>query len=204
MVTDLDKVEDTQDNVILMTLHSAKGLEYPVVFLVGMEEGVFPSVRSLSSEVEIEEERRLCYVGITRAKQKLFITNANRRTMFGNTSFNKESRFVKEIPEELINRPVNKKKNVYSETLSANRHFNMYGTKKTLPRYSDFIVQEINNKKKTECDFKKGDAVVHKKFGSGIINKIEKEDTDYKLEIMFEDAGMKRMMASFANLERMQ
>ena len=204
LVTDLDKVEDTQDNVILMTLHSAKGLEYPVVFLVGMEEGVFPSVRSLSSEVEIEEERRLCYVGITRAKQKLFITNANRRTMFGNTSFNKESRFVKEIPEELINRPVNKKKNVYSETLSANRHFNMYGTKKTLPRYSDFIVQEINNKKKTECDFKKGDAVVHKKFGSGIINKIEKEDTDYKLEIMFEDAGMKRMMASFANLERMQ
>ena len=100
--SDIDNVDDTQESVTLMTLHSAKGLEFPVVFLVGMEEGIFPGYKSIGEESALEEERRLCYVGITRAKQNLFLTCSKQRTMFGSTSCNQISRFVKEIPEELL------------------------------------------------------------------------------------------------------
>ena len=100
--SDLDDVEETDDTVTLMTLHSAKGLEFPVVFLVGMEEGIFPGYKSIAEPKELEEERRLCYVGITRAKQNLFLTCSKQRTIFGSTSYNPASRFLKEIPEELL------------------------------------------------------------------------------------------------------
>ena len=100
--SDLDNVEETEDVVTLMTLHSAKGLEFPVVFLIGMEEGIFPGYKSISEPTELEEERRLCYVGITRAKQQLFLTCSKQRTIFGSTSYNPVSRFLKEIPEELL------------------------------------------------------------------------------------------------------
>ena len=100
--SDLDNVEETEDVVTLMTLHSAKGLEFPVVFLIGMEEGIFPGHKSISEPSELEEERRLCYVGITRAKQQLFLTCSKQRTIFGSTSYNPVSRFIKEIPEELL------------------------------------------------------------------------------------------------------
>ena len=100
--SDIDNTDETEDSVTLMTLHSAKGLEFPVVFLVGMEEGIFPGYKSIGEQKELEEERRLCYVGITRAKQHLFLTCARQRTIFGSTSCNQVSRFVKEIPEELL------------------------------------------------------------------------------------------------------
>ena len=100
--SDIDGVEDTDDSVTLMTLHSAKGLEFPVVFLVGMEEGIFPGYKSIGEEKEIEEERRLCYVGITRAKEHLFMTCAKQRTIFGSTSCNGVSRFLREIPETML------------------------------------------------------------------------------------------------------
>lgn len=100
--SDLDNSDDEQDSVTLMTLHSAKGLEFPVVFLVGMEEGIFPGYQSIQEPTELEEERRLCYVGITRAKENLFLTCAKQRTVFGSTSFNTTSRFLSEIPEELL------------------------------------------------------------------------------------------------------
>ena len=100
--SDLDNVEETEDVVTLMTLHSAKGLEFPVVFLIGMEEGIFPGYKSISEPTELEEERRLCYVGITRAKQQLFLTCSKQRTIFGSTSYNPVSRFIKEIPQELL------------------------------------------------------------------------------------------------------
>ena len=100
--SDLDNVEETEDSVTLMTLHSAKGLEFPVVFLVGMEEGVFPGFKSIGEDKDIEEERRLCYVGVTRAKEKLFLTRSKQRTTFGSTSFNQPSRFLKEIPAEMV------------------------------------------------------------------------------------------------------
>ena len=100
--SDLDNVEETEDSVTLMTLHSAKGLEFPVVFLVGMEEGVFPGFKSIGEDKDIEEERRLCYVGVTRAREKLFLTRSKQRTTFGSTSFNQPSRFLKEIPAEMV------------------------------------------------------------------------------------------------------
>lgn len=100
--SDIDNVDETQESVTLMTLHSAKGLEYPVVFLVGMEEGIFPGYRSIGEQKDLEEERRLCYVGITRAKQQLYLTCSKKRTIFGSTSCNMPSRFLEEIPQELL------------------------------------------------------------------------------------------------------
>ena len=100
--SDIDNVEETEESVTLMTLHSAKGLEFPTVFLVGMEEGIFPGYKSISEPKELEEERRLCYVGITRAKEHLYLTCSKQRTIFGSTSYNPVSRFLKEIPEELL------------------------------------------------------------------------------------------------------
>ncbi len=196
LVSDVDNIKDEQDNVVLMTLHSAKGLEYPNVFLVGMEECVFPSSRSLTTEAGIEEERRLCYVGITRAKEKLFITNANRRTLFGNTSYNKVSRFIEEMPQELLDSEVEQNNNS-----TKNNYFRNNNQKKTLPKYSEYIVNRPIIRDDYECNFSEGDAVFHKKFGNGIISKIQKEKKDYKLEIIFEDAGIKRMMAAYSNLE---
>jgi len=102
LVTDIDNMEEVNDSVVLMTLHSAKGLEFPVVFMPGFEEGIFPGLRSMGNDDEMEEERRLCYVGITRAKEKLYLTSAYSRTLFGNTTYNKFSRFLKEIPEKLL------------------------------------------------------------------------------------------------------
>ena len=100
--SDIDNVEETEDSVTLMTLHSAKGLEFPVVFLVGMEEGIFPGFRSIGEPEAIEEERRLCYVGVTRARENLFLTCSKMRTVFGSTSCNAPSRFLEEIPQELL------------------------------------------------------------------------------------------------------
>ena len=100
--SDIDDLDEDADYVTLMTLHSAKGLEFPVVFLVGMEEGIFPGYKSISEPKELEEERRLCYVGITRAKEHLFLTCSKQRTIFGSTSYNQVSRFLKEIPEDLL------------------------------------------------------------------------------------------------------
>ncbi|MDI9482438.1 MAG: DNA helicase PcrA, partial [Bacillota bacterium] len=102
LIADVDTMADEQDRVVLMTMHSAKGLEFPIVFLAGMEEGVFPSYRSIGEESEMEEERRLCYVGITRAREKLFLTFTKSRTLFGNTTYNRQSRFIDEIPEDLL------------------------------------------------------------------------------------------------------
>jgi DNA helicase-2/ATP-dependent DNA helicase PcrA len=102
LVSDIDNLEGEKDHVVLMTLHSAKGLEFPVVFIPGFEEGIFPGMRSMDSEEELEEERRLCYVGITRAREQLYLTSTYSRTLFGNTTYNRSSRFMKEIPEELL------------------------------------------------------------------------------------------------------
>jgi DNA helicase-2/ATP-dependent DNA helicase PcrA len=193
LVSDIDNLEDNNNKVVLMTLHSAKGLEFPFVFMVGLEEGVFPGYRAMTDESEVEEERRLCYVGITRAREKLFMTNATCRTLFGNTAYNKVSRFLAEIPRNLI------------ETNSQSKFSPKNAPLITKLSEQNAYVQAFTHSQKpliSEMNFIKGDTVVHKKFGLGIITLIEKENADYKLDINFKDTGMKRLMAAYANLTK--
>lgn len=225
--SDIDNTDETEDSVTLMTLHSAKGLEFPVVFLVGMEEGIFPGYKSIGEQKELEEERRLCYVGITRAKQHLFLTCARQRTIFGSTSCNQVSRFVKEIPEELLDG--------YEEALADRREKSYedyrfewkYGggynkSESTVNSYkvndtegyikkpefafrsAESFLSNLNKKKTSDIDlsiYKAGKRVYHKKFGEGNINYVEAEGDDLKVDITFEKAGHKRLMAKYAGLE---
>lgn len=226
--SDIDGMEDSEDSVTLMTLHSAKGLEFPVVFLVGLEEGIFPGNKSIGEPKEIEEERRLFYVGITRAKQYLYLTCSKKRTIFGSTSYNQISRFVEEIPEELLD-GYDSLDNSSSNEFEDSTYKWEYGSGKKVKTYkvdnintenkvaassfnsgfqfktAESFLNSLNNKKvNTEADiskYKEGQRIYHKKFGEGIINKIEEEGEDYKLDISFDKAGHKRLMAKFANLE---
>lgn len=207
LVSDIDNLEEEKDNVVLMTLHSAKGLEFPVVFMVGMEEGIFPSYRSFSEESELEEERRLCYVGITRAREKLYMTNAYSRTLFGKTENYSTSRFLKEIPEELIENPFKKEKKAPQSAagfFAANPSMRIINSVADIKPVVGFKPAAAFETKKavSASSFAVGDAVEHKKFGVGVITAVEKESADYKLEIQFKNAGMKRLMAAFANLKK--
>ena len=221
--SDIDGMDEQEESVTLMTLHSAKGLEFPVVFLVGMEEGIFPGYKSIGEPQELEEERRLCYVGITRAREQLYLTCAKQRTVFGSTSYNPVSRFVEEIPEDLlVGKEEMFKKKEETEFKDTNykweyKSTNMdYGTKKSIgitegvkigiaamPSFKS-ASELLNSKKTSEIDvsiYKAGQNVYHKKFGEGVITKAEPEGNDLKLDIDFEKSGKKRLMAKFANLE---
>jgi len=300
LVSDLDNLEEEQDYVVLMTMHSAKGLEFPVVFIPGMEEGVFPGYRAITEGPEqLEEERRLCYVGITRAREKLYLSNARFRTLFGNSSYNKPSRFLSEIPEELIeyspgssvsalrqqndntgwtrtqswssaqswsstqswgsnsgwgskqssglskgwNMPEssglpwensasggnvqNKSKAVGTGSLKdllnsnlVSRGFggisgygsNAFGQGSTpVSKIGKEVNEKSTNKGMTAASssgtgtvhFAVGEQVEHKKFGRGTITKAADDNGDQMLEIQFEGPGMKRLMASLANLKKL-
>ncbi len=227
--SDIDNMEETDDSVTLMTLHSAKGLEFPVVFLVGMEEGIFPGYKSISEPKELEEERRLCYVGITRAKKNLFLTCSKQRTIFGSTSCNPISRFLKEIPEELLDG--------YDETFGENQENNRfedskyswtYGSKdngniktykidkkepvsaasnitgfafRTAESFLNSIGKKTSNSNVDLSQYKAGVRIFHKKFGEGTISTVEPEGEDLKVDINFDKVGHKRLMAKYANLE---
>ncbi|WP_088072205.1 DNA helicase PcrA [Gottfriedia luciferensis] len=186
LVSDIDqadKEESTADEVILMTLHSAKGLEFPVVFLIGMEEGIFPHSRSLMDEEEMEEERRLAYVGITRAEKQLYITNAQTRTLYGRTSVNQESRFINEIPDELLDR-ANKK--VVNERRAVSRPAM---TMKTTGGES--------------LGWKVGDKASHGKWGIGTVVSVKGEGEAMELDIAFPSpTGIKRLLAKFAPITK--
>ncbi len=192
LVSDIDNYDQSEDAVVLMTLHSVKGLEFPNVFLCGMEEGVFPGYRSITEEDELEEERRLCYVGITRAMKRLFMTHAFSRTLFGSTSYNKISRFLNEIPEELLNHPQaepivevqTEKPKISQELLFHSGNFGGYG----------------KPNKQEKKDYKPGDSVKHKKFGTGMILSVTPKGDDLQLEIAFDSCGTKTLMSSFAPL----
>ncbi|WP_304683283.1 DNA helicase PcrA [uncultured Clostridium sp.] len=227
--SDIDGMEETEESVTLMTLHSAKGLEFPTVFLVGMEEGIFPGYKSIGEEKEIEEERRLCYVGITRAKENLFLTCAKQRTIFGSTSYNAVSRFVKEIPANMLegydaleqknesrfNDRNNwdyedRKSSYYDNPVKTYRDIETATSRGTSTssgfqfRSADSFLQSLNKPKGNDVDLSKyaaGVKVYHKKFGEGIINSVEAEGEDLKVDIQFEKAGHKRLMAKFAGLE---
>ena len=216
--SDIDGMEDAEDSVTLMTLHSAKGLEFPVVFLIGMEEGLFPSYRSIGEQRELEEERRLCYVGITRAKEYLFLTCAKQRTIFGSTTCNKISRFIEEIPTELLEGAdeLTKPKAVredqewtYGNKNNKVTNYVITGSSLNKPktnfafRTAESFLNNISAKSVGVdlSQYKTGQTIYHKKFGEGIITEIATEGEDLKLDISFEKVGHKRLMAKYAGLE---
>ena len=231
LTTDLDNADTAEDSVTLMTLHSAKGLEFPVVFLVGMEEGIFPGFQSIGDEKELEEERRLFYVGITRAKEYLKLTCARRRTIFGSTSYNAVSRFIKEIPEDVLDgyedvvgkngndefkdtgykwEYGNKNIKTYNidtykiptATASAKNNTTSTSTGFAFRTAESFLKGLGNNENKIDVSqYQEGQRVYHKKFGEGVINKLEPEGDDFKVDISFDKSGNKRLMAKFAGLQ---
>ncbi len=195
LVSDIDNLEEDASQVTLMTLHAAKGLEFPVVFLIGLEEGVFPLSRALMEESELEEERRLAYVGITRAEEALYLTNAFSRTLYGRTQYNRPSRFVEEIDQELLEiegmRPTPKKTPVFA--------------KKTAYSYKQPETAVFPSKSATGGEnnsWKPGDKVKHKKWGLGTVVRVSGTSKDLELDVAFPSQGVKRLLAAFAPIEK--
>lgn len=200
LLTDIDNYDENSDAIVMMTLHSSKGLEFPTVFIPGFEEGIFPGMQSLSSELEVEEERRLAYVGITRSKERLYILNSDSRMIFGSTSHNKSSRFLSEMPQELLDR-------------TKSRDWKKLDNEEDRPKSA----QEIRNQSliaahhfgqvagggcaKKSQKFESGLTVVHKTFGQGTVMSVNPMNGDSLLEILFDKVGLKKLMANYAQLE---
>jgi DNA helicase II / ATP-dependent DNA helicase PcrA len=202
LVADIDKLDGDgkpADSVVLMTLHSAKGLEFPVVFLIGLEEGVFPHSRSLMEEAEMEEERRLAYVGITRAEQDLYITNAQMRTLFGRTSMNAASRFINEIPDDLIEpfQKPGRMANSSGLTASASARQPFAGTRNPVVRPA---LQSTGGE---DIGWRVGDKAEHGKWGIGTVVSVKGEGEGKELDIAFPSpVGIKRLLAKFAPIKK--
>lgn len=198
LFTDADRMDTTTDAVNLMTVHSAKGLEFETVFIVGAEEGIFPSKRSLDTLEDLEEERRLAYVAITRAKRKLYISHAVRRMMYGSTTMNTVSRFVKEIPAEYVERIDSTVHNRDNE----NEDDNFIVASPTYDLKSQIVNQQLKKAQKTEADFSVGERVSHNLFGEGTVISVKKISNDAMLEIAFDKVGTKKLMANFAKIKK--
>ncbi len=228
LMTDIDNYNSENESVVMMTLHSAKGLEFPVVFIVGVEEGLFPGNQVMYDPSEVEEERRLCYVGITRAKEKLYITNARTRMIYGNTSLTRPSRFLSEIPDELMDSNLNSPQQGFFGGYSAKNTFgssfgggfgrdNSRNDKtSSYQRASNsgssahgFSRGGFSSAPKTEktgapaLDYKVGDTVEHKTFGQGLIISANSVGGDMVLEIAFDNCGTKKIMAKMAKLKKL-
>ncbi|MEG1774252.1 MAG: 3'-5' exonuclease, partial [Oscillospiraceae bacterium] len=192
LYTDLDSYDTDADAVTLMTLHAAKGLEFPLVFIPGVEEGIFPSIRSLSDPEQLEEERRLAYVGITRAKQHLTLLTAGRRMLFGQTLYGRESRFLREIPAALLDRQGRKQKITVSESGAAAGKPQQkvgIGAAKAAPAPFSLAV---------------GDRVSHRVFGDGLVVAVSPMGGDHLVEINFDKVGVKKIMAAYARLTKLE
>lgn len=207
LVADIDNLEEDADHVVMMTLHSAKGLEFPVVFMVGMEDGMFPSYMSISSEdsADLEEERRLCYVGITRAKETLILTSARQRMVRGEIHYNRVSRFIEDIPKEVLaeNETANvqpKEKKERPETKAHAAYRQMRETFKT----KAFAQPQVEAKKEGGLSYDVGDRVRHIKFGVGSVTDIREGGRDYEVTVNFDRVGVKKMFASFAKLTKVE
>lgn len=195
LYTDIEQYDASADAVVMMTMHSAKGLEFPNVFLVGFEEGLFPGMRAIGDPEEMEEERRLCYVAITRAKQQLYISHAHQRMLYGRTNAALPSRFLKEIPDQYTRhvgesrdrRPVQQTPQ-WGSGLSGS-----YGAKKKIPEY-----RIVHNSTPT-VQYQQGETVLHTAFGKGMILSVMKMGGDALLEIAFDDIGTKKLMAKTAS-----
>ncbi len=197
LITDIDNLDENSDAVTLMTMHSAKGLEFPVVFLPGLEEGIFPGMQSMLNPSEIEEERRLAYVGITRAKKKLYLSNTESRMLFGATRHNSQSRFLDEIPPELVEdvTPEVKPKE------AAQAHSAPRQTKRS---FTDTAIAGVEQQKIANAkapSYKVGDRIRHKIFKDGTITKVVPMGNDALLEIDFDSKGVRKIMANYAKLE---
>jgi DNA helicase-2/ATP-dependent DNA helicase PcrA len=178
LVTDIDELDDKAEAVTLMTLHTAKGLEYPVIFIVGMEDGVFPHSRSLGDPEELEEERRLCYVGVTRAEEKLYLTHAWQRMLFGSSNFNPPSRFLGEIPENLV-------------TMAPKR------TRKSQESFSTSPGSTVS-----ADEIGVGDRIVHGKWGTGVVEEITGTGDRAEAWVVFDESGRKRLLLAWAPLSK--
>ena len=207
LVSDSDQIDADASEVVLMTLHTAKGLEFPVVFVVGMEDGVFPHLRSLGEPDELEEERRLAYVGITRARERLYLTHAWCRTLWGNTQYNPPSRFLEEIPEQLTREATN--------TTGSRRGGRGGGSLpprgggieaarthmvETAMRRADRF--ERKSEGAAALGLKPGDDVVHGKWGEGVILEVAGDGADSEAVIRFPSVGEKRLLLSLAPIKR--
>lgn len=201
LVADIDDAELGEEAVTLMTLHSAKGLEFPDVFLVGMEEGIFPHSRTLMDENEIEEERRLCYVGITRAEKHLFLSNARTRTIYGRTQYYTPSRFLQEVPRNLVHvikRPVVQRpamtSQVHKPTAKENANWFEQHKASFFPRESSAAAG---------CSFHVGDKVMHKKWGAGTIVTAKAADDGQEVTVAFAGGGIRSLLTKYAKLEKL-
>ncbi len=215
LVADIDKLDDDEeqsDAVVLMTLHSAKGLEFPVVFLIGLEEGVFPHSRSLMEEVEMEEERRLMYVGVTRAEKRLFMTNAQMRTLYGRTSMNAPSRFIKEIPEDLIEgmEPIQKSSSSGWKSGTASSSFGPGSSLSGKSRQPQVQQRKAVMRPATTLTggddnlWKVGDKAEHGKWGIGTVVSVKGNGEGTELDIAFPSPiGVKRLLAKFAPIKQL-
>ena len=204
LIADIDSVDPDQDYVLLMTLHSTKGLEFPRVFLVGMEDGIFPSYMSIVSDdkSDLEEERRLCYVGITRAMEDLTLTSARQRMIRGDVQYNKVSRFVREIPRELVDMgqtATPEKKKQIADMIQADRSL---AKMKMALASKPFKPREFKVTKAASLDYEVGDTVRHIKFGVGIVKDIVDGGRDYEVTVDFDKVGVKKMFAGFAKLKK--
>ena len=193
LYTDLDNYDRDADSVVMMTIHSAKGLEFDTVFLVGMEETVFPGLRAIGEEEEMEEERRLCYVAITRAKRKLYLVSARQRMIFGRTNANRVSRFVDEIPPKLIDHKNVPKGYGYHEQRQQ-LGFEMPRVAPPQQKAWSFKPPERNASAKESVSFRTGELVRHKAFGTGKIIKMTPMGGDFLIEVSFEKLGTKKLM----------
>ncbi len=205
LYTDVDSYSENDDAVVLMTLHAAKGLEFPLVWIPGMEEGLFPSMRSLGDPEQLEEERRLAYVGITRAKEHLTLVTAKRRMLFGQTLYGRESRFLKEIPEELLERTGRKP----PEQTGQNRAAEARAARKNAIEAENAISRRIGvgssasaAAESSAFDLQKGDRVMHRVFGEGTILNVTPMGGDHMVEVRF-PKGVKKIMAAFARLQKL-
>ncbi len=191
LLTDVDRYDENSDAVVLMTIHSAKGLEFPVVFLTGADEGIFPGMMVSTSE-ELEEERRLCYVAITRAKNELFVTTATDRLLYGRTMHYQPSRFLNELPKEYVENIRKRPRKTYDFTEKQDRSKEVKGDKSSL----------LSEKKTAGEFFAPGDQVAHKVFGEGTVLSSKMMGNDCLLEVAFLSAGTKKLMQNFANLKK--
>lgn len=203
LVADIDTVDSQQDYVLLMTLHSAKGLEFSRVFMTGMEDGIFPSYMTVTcgDPSELEEERRLCYVGITRAMKELTLTCAQQRMIRGETQYNRVSRFVREVPRELVDlgHTIQEKRPKVDDIIPAK---SKYSHMKEIMQSRNFKPREFKVTKADSLEYDVGDTVRHVKFGVGMVKNIVEGGRDYEVTVDFDKVGVKKMFASFAKLKK--